>query len=78
MHVLPLEVKTLNLNGVYSMGQLEQSLASTFDNDKNPNNDDLPDYVVVDFPNYIGPVWNEQFKTVSYLMLIQFFILMYV
>lgn len=41
-----------------------------FDNNKNPNNDDLPDYVVVDFPNYIGPVWNEQFKTVSYLTII--------
>ena len=51
-------------------GSVGTVISIHFSNNKNPNNDDLPDYVVVDFPNYIGPVWNEQFKTVSYLIII--------
>ena len=31
-----------------------------------PNNGDLPDYVVVDFPHYRGPVWDEKHPRVSY------------
>jgi hypothetical protein len=25
----------------------------------NPNNGDLPSYVVVKFPSYVGPAWDE-------------------
>ena len=37
-----------------------------FKTGQNPNNGDLPDYVVVDFPQYVGPVWDEDNPTVSY------------
>ncbi len=29
-----------------------------FDKGKNPNNGDLPKYIVVTFPQYVGPVWD--------------------
>jgi PIF1-like helicase len=31
-----------------------------FATDKNPNNGDLPEYVVVHFPQYIGPPWDHK------------------
>lgn len=36
-----------------------------FAKDKNPNNGDLPRYVVVDFPLYKGPSWDTRNPTVS-------------
>ncbi len=33
---------------------------------KNPNKGDLPEYVVVDFPLYNGPVWDVDNPTVSF------------
>ena len=36
-----------------------------FDKDKSPNNGDLPLYVVVDFPHYVGPAWDTENPTVS-------------
>ena len=35
-----------------------------FKKDENPNFGDLPEYVVVDFPGYCGPVWDENNPTV--------------
>ena len=37
-----------------------------FDKGKNPNNGDLPKYIVVTFPQYIGPVWDRNNPKVSY------------
>lgn len=34
---------------------------------KSPNNGDHPEYIVVDFPLYVGPVWDSDRPTVSYL-----------
>lgn len=31
--------------------------------DANPNNGDIPDYVIVDFPAYTGPVWDQENPT---------------
>lgn len=36
-----------------------------FEKGKSPNNGDLPSYVVVDFPHYIGPTWDSLNPTVS-------------
>ena len=36
-----------------------------FKKGENPNNGDLPLYVVVDFPLYCGPVWDTKNPTVS-------------
>jgi len=36
-----------------------------FGEGKDPNNGDLPEYVVVDFPQYCGPTWDENNKKVS-------------
>ena len=38
-----------------------------FANGKNPNHGDLPEYVVVEFPNYTGPVWDKQNDKVCFL-----------
>ena len=38
----------------------------TFGKDCNPNNGDDPLYVVVDFPNYKGPVWDKDNPTVRH------------
>ena len=35
-----------------------------YDMNKTPNNNDLPNYVVVDFPNYVGPQWDINNHTV--------------
>ena len=37
-----------------------------FDKNKSPNNGDLPLYVVVNFPHYIGPVWDIKNPTVCF------------
>ena len=36
-----------------------------FQKGKNPNDKYLPDYVVVDFPQYCGPIWDIEHPTVS-------------
>ena len=36
-----------------------------FQKGKNPNDKYLPDYVVVDFPQYCGPIWDIDHPTVS-------------
>ena len=36
-----------------------------FEKDDTPNNGDLPSYVVVNFPQYVGPVWDQDNPTVS-------------
>ncbi len=38
-----------------------------FQNGHDPNKGDLPKYVVVDFPQYIGPIWDRDNPTVSYI-----------
>ena len=36
-----------------------------FDKGKNPNNGDLPKYIVVEFPLYCGPIWDNNNSKVS-------------
>ena len=36
-----------------------------FEKGDNPNNKDLPSFVIVDFKNYKGPIWNKKHPTVS-------------
>ena len=37
-----------------------------FEKGKSPNNGDLPQYVVVTFPQYVGPTWDQDNPKVSY------------
>ena len=39
-----------------------------FNKDKNPNHGDHPDFIVINFPQYIGPTWDPKNKTVSILL----------
>ena len=34
-----------------------------FEKDKNPNDGDMPQYVVVDVPSYVGPAWDSKHPT---------------
>ena len=43
--------------GLYN-GSLGTIIGIKFQKDKNPNNGDLPMYIVVDFPCYKGPIWH--------------------
>ena len=41
-----------------------------FEKGDNPNNKDLPSFVIVDFKNYKGPIWNEKHPTVSTILFV--------
>ena len=39
----------------------------------NPNNKQLPQYIVIDFPQYCGPIWDVDHPTVSSFFFLSFF-----